>query len=69
MGGFDGCDGQQDLGIEDVGGQFQPVDNSAVNAKPDNAACALVHYNQHPMRSQNDEFWLNLAIRNPPIDA
>jgi hypothetical protein len=31
--------------------QCQPVDNSVVNAKPDNAACALVHYNQHPMRS------------------
>ena len=25
MGGFDGCDGQLDLGIEDVGGQFHLV--------------------------------------------
>jgi hypothetical protein len=31
--------------------QCQPVDNSAVNAKPDDAAFALVYYNQHPMRS------------------
>src|SRR2546427_192242 len=36
--------------------QCQPIDDSSVNAKTDDAACELVHDHQHPIGSQSEGF-------------